>query len=33
VQFGVDEETKQRLITGVADAARSSWATARDGGY
>jgi hypothetical protein len=33
VQFGVDEETKERLIAGVEDTARSSWATARDSGY
>jgi len=33
VQFGVDEKTKERLISGVPDAARSSWVTARDGGY
>ncbi len=33
VQFGVDEETKQRLIAGVSDAARPSWAAERDGGY
>jgi len=33
VQFGVDEETKERLIAGVGDTARSSWATARDSGY
>jgi hypothetical protein len=32
VQFGVDEQTKQRLIDRVSDEARSSWATAR-GGY
>jgi hypothetical protein len=33
VQFGVDQETKGRLIAGVSDTARSSWATARDSGY
>ena len=33
VQFGVDEETKERLIAGVSDTARSSWASARDSGY
>ena len=33
VQFGVDEETKERLIAGVSDTARSSWAIARDSGY
>lgn len=33
VQFGVDEQTKERLIAGVTDTARSSWATARDSGY
>jgi hypothetical protein len=33
VQFGVDEATKERLIAGVGDTARSSWATARDSGY
>jgi len=33
VQFGVDEATKERLISGVAETARSSWATARDSGY
>jgi len=33
VQFGVDQKTKERLIAGVPDAARSSWATARDSGY
>jgi hypothetical protein len=33
VQFGVDQETKERLIAGVPDTARSSWAIARDSGY
>jgi hypothetical protein len=33
VQFGVDEKTKERLISGAADTARPSWATARDSGY
>jgi hypothetical protein len=33
VQFGVDEATKERLIAGVTEGARSSWATARDSGY
>jgi hypothetical protein len=33
VQFGVDEETKQRLIDGVPEAARPSWAAVREGGY
>jgi FtsZ-binding cell division protein ZapB len=33
VQFGVDDETKQRLIAGVPEGARSSWAAERNGGY
>jgi hypothetical protein len=33
VQFGVDEQTKERLIAGVSETARSSWASARDSGY
>jgi hypothetical protein len=33
VQFGVDDETRQRLIADVPDAARSSWAADREGGY
>ena len=33
VQFGVDEQTKERLIAGVTGTARSSWATARESGY
>jgi hypothetical protein len=33
VQFSVDEETKQRLIAGVSEAARPAWAAERDGGY
>jgi hypothetical protein len=33
VQFGVDDDTRQRLIADVPDAARSSWAAERDGGY
>ena len=33
VQFGVDDETKERLVAGVTDAARSSWAADREGRY
>ncbi|HEU4691831.1 MAG TPA: hypothetical protein VFS23_25880 [Vicinamibacterales bacterium] len=33
VQFGVDEETKERLIAGVSDTARSSWSADREGRY
>ena len=32
VQFGVDDQTRDRLIASASDNARSSWATARDGG-
>jgi hypothetical protein len=33
VQFGVDAETRQRLIGSLADEARPSWVTERTRGY